>query len=50
MVKVRIICYIMKLSNLMWFGKQIFIHHGYIIETFRVYTLKYMHYKAFNDW
>ena len=40
------ICYLVKLSILMWFVKQIFIYHGYIIETFRVYTLKYVQYNA----
>ena len=44
------ICYLVKLSILMWFVKQIFIYHGYIIETFRVYTLKYVQYNASNDW
>ena len=50
MVKVRIICYIVKLSILMGFVKQICILRGYVIETFRVYTLKYVRYNALNDW
>ena len=50
MVQVRILCYIVNLSILMWFVQQICILRGYIIETFRVYTLKYIRYNALNDW